>query len=156
AVVAPGVRSLGPAAPGARGVGLRRPHRLVSRRGACVVTVRTKLLLAQLPLALSLLVVGAVSRRTIGELGHNAEDILKDNYLSVLAAQRVRDAADTMADVALMHARGHQSPVSVDVVTRQRQTLTHELAFQEHNITEVGEREMTARLRGSWARFADE
>ena len=62
------------------------------------MTVRTKLLLAQLPLALSLLVVGAVSRRTVMALGHNAEDILKDNQLAVLAAQRMRDAADTMAD----------------------------------------------------------
>jgi two-component system, NtrC family, sensor histidine kinase KinB len=120
------------------------------------VTVRTKLLLAQLPLALSLLVLGAVSRRTVAALGHNAEDILKDNYLSVLAAQRVRDAADTMADVALMRAHGQKSAVGVDELTRQRETLNHELAFQEHNITEVGEREMTARLRTSWSRFADE
>ena len=69
------------------------------------MTLRTKLLLAQLPLALSLVLVGLVSRHTVEALGHNAEDILKDNYLCVLAAQRMRDAADTMADAALAHAR---------------------------------------------------
>lgn len=120
------------------------------------MTVRTKLLLAQLPLALSLIVVGVVSRRTVGALGHNAEDILKDNYLSVLAAQRMRDAADTMADAAFMHARGRPSPVDADELARQRDTLDHELTFQENNITEVGEREMTARLRVGWTRFSDE
>ncbi|HEX6838483.1 MAG TPA: MCP four helix bundle domain-containing protein, partial [Polyangia bacterium] len=120
------------------------------------MTVRTKLLLAQLPLALSLVLVGYVSRRTVGALGHNAEDILKDNYLSVLAAQRMRDAADSMADAAFLHARGRPSPVDADELAKERATLDRELTFQENNITEVGEREMTARLRGSWTRFSDE
>jgi len=61
------------------------------------MTLRTKLLLAQLPLALSLLTVGVVSRKTIGALDRNAQYILKDNHLSVVAAQHMRDAADALS-----------------------------------------------------------
>ncbi len=103
------------------------------------MTVRTKLLLAQLPLALSLIVVGIVSRNTVDRLSHNAQYILKDNYLSVLATQRIRDAADTLAGAAL--DRGRARPPG----------LTGEALAHERSIVE---REMTARVRASWTRFA--
>jgi signal transduction histidine kinase len=93
------------------------------------VTLRTKLLLAQLPLALSLLVVGIVSRGTVRSLDANAQDILKDNYLSVLYAQHMRDALD-----GLPAAEAHAD-------------LERSLKAQEANITEPGEGEVTAQLR---------
>jgi signal transduction histidine kinase/HAMP domain-containing protein len=108
--------------------------------------------LAQLPLALSLLVVGAVSRRTVTQLDRNSQDILKDNYLSVLAAQRMRDSADAMARAALAHAAERALPAAA-ARERCRQTFERELKFQESNITEIGEREMTERLRGHWTVF---
>ena len=74
------------------------------------MTLRSKLLLAQVPIALSLVVVGFAARSTIAALDHNAQDILKDNYLSVLAAQRMRDAADAMARAALAHALEQLGP----------------------------------------------
>ncbi len=100
------------------------------------MTLRRKLLLAQLPLALSLLVVGLVSRRTVASLDHNAQDILKDNYLSVLAAQRMRDALDALPDATA------------------RADFEHNLRFQEDNVTEPGEREMTERLRAAFTALA--
>jgi signal transduction histidine kinase len=117
------------------------------------MTLRAKLLLAQLPLALSLVLVGAVSRKTVQSLDFNAQDILKDNYLSVLAAQRMRDSADALADAALSHVRNRPVTANLD---RLRQSFEHELQFQEGNITEPGEREMTARLRQSWSRLRAE
>jgi two-component system, NtrC family, sensor histidine kinase KinB len=96
------------------------------------MTLRTKLLLAQLPLALSLIVVGIVSRGTVRSLDANAQDILKDNYLSVLYAQNMRDALD-----ALPSAEAH---------TR----LERSLRAQEANITEPGEGEVTAQLRAAF------
>jgi signal transduction histidine kinase len=103
-------------------------------------------------LALSLLVVGAVSRRTVTRLDHDSQDILKDNYLSVLAAQRMRDSADAMARAALAHAA--ERPVPEAAVREQcRHTFERELKFQDGNITEIGEREMTERLRRHWAVF---
>lgn len=56
--------------------------------------MRTKLLLAQLPLVLALgitIVVGSVVTRA---LGRGSQDILKDNYRSVLAAERMKEAAE--------------------------------------------------------------
>ena len=65
------------------------------------MTLRGKLLLAQLPLALSLVVVGSVSRHTVAQMGHESQQILKHNHLSVLAAQRMRDAAEARAHAAM-------------------------------------------------------
>jgi signal transduction histidine kinase len=115
------------------------------------VRLRSKLLLAQVPLALSLILVGYLSRRTITTLDHYAQDILKDNYLSVLAAQRMRDAADGLMELAANHALG-QDDGSVGR-TRARDNFEHELRFQESNITEPGEGEMTARVRDSWQQY---
>ncbi len=103
------------------------------------MTLRTKLLLAQAPLALALVLIGVMSRKTIGALDGNAQNILKDNYLSVVAAERMRDAADELA----------RRPG--DEAARAR--FEHDLRFQEGNITEVGEREATEQLRAAWSRF---
>ena len=112
------------------------------------MTLRTKLLLAQLPLALALVAVGIVSRQTLGALDHNAQAILKDNYQSVLAAQRMRDAADALERAGLAHTRDRAFTIDLD---KQRTIFERELHFQENNITEVGEREATQRARDEWS-----
>lgn len=123
------------------------------------MTLRTKLLLAQVPLALSLILVGVVSRHTIGALDENSQDILKDNYSSVLAAQHMREAADALGRAALAHVlgsvAGHPPPDRRDV-DKQRADFEHALRFQESNVTEAGEREVTTRLRGEWTRLQGE
>ncbi len=116
------------------------------------MTLREKLLLAQLPLAVSLLILGVLSRRVVSSLEFNSQEILQDNYLSVLAAQRMRDSADAMARAALHRASGvpsaeHASTSSLSTV------FERELKFQEGNITERGEREATEQLRAAWTRF---
>jgi NtrC-family two-component system sensor histidine kinase KinB len=113
------------------------------------VTLRGKLLVAQLPLALALLVVGLISRSTVTSLDHDSQEILKDNYLSVLAGQRMRDSADALARSALAIVRGR----TVDPVAERRATFERELVFQESNITEPGERDATERLRAAWQKF---
>src|SRR5262249_18510125 len=129
--------------------------RLVPRRRGAGVRLRDKLLLAQLPLALSLVMAGAVSRRTVEALDRQSQEILKDNYLSVLAAQHMRDAADAMAPAAPHHApeRGALDAGGAAAVARSRATFERELRFQEGNIPEEGEREMTGRLRRAWSDF---
>jgi signal transduction histidine kinase len=118
------------------------------------MTLRSKLLLAQLPIALSLVMVGLAARSTIAALDHNAQDILKDNYLSVLAAQRMRDAADAMSRAALAHALQQPGPGAKEMQQR-REGFERELTFQTGNITETGEREMTDRTRAAWKRFQE-
>ncbi|MFI5288435.1 MAG: histidine kinase dimerization/phospho-acceptor domain-containing protein, partial [Polyangia bacterium] len=119
------------------------------------MTLRTKLLVAQVPLALSLVIIGVVSRQAVGALDRNAQNILKDNHLSVLAAQRMRDVVDTLSRAALDHARSRATP-DVRALAKKSATFERELHFQESNITEAGEREMTARLGTEWARFHGE
>jgi signal transduction histidine kinase len=114
--------------------------------------LRSKLLLAQLPLALALVLVGYVSRRTIANMEHHSQDILKDNYLSVLAAQHMRDHADALGRDAAAQALGLR-PVDAAEWARRRDGFERELRFQESNITEAGEREITERLRKSWLEY---
>ncbi|MDB4966903.1 MAG: sensory box histidine kinase [Myxococcales bacterium] len=123
------------------------------------MTLRTKLLLAQVPLAMSLILVGAVSRRTIGALGENSQDILKDNYQSVLAAAHMRDAADTLGREALARALNPPTkvpPPAVAAAEKRNADFERELRFQENNVTETGEREATARVRAEWTRLQRE
>jgi signal transduction histidine kinase len=112
------------------------------------VTLRSKLLLAQLPLALAVGVVGVVSRLVVVTLDRNAQGILKDNYLSVLAAEHMRDAADRLGRIAVDHVQG--AAFGAAEVKRLRTGFERELAFQQGNITEAGEREMTEGLRARW------
>ncbi|MCW3031430.1 MAG: Sensor protein, partial [Solirubrobacterales bacterium] len=114
--------------------------------------LRSKLLLAQVPLAIALVLVGYLSRRTVAAMDRSSGDILKDNYLSVLAAQHMRNAADALDRIAVAHATGQRRLDPAELAS-QRAAFEQELRFQESNITEVGEREMTERLRRNWGEY---
>jgi signal transduction histidine kinase len=109
------------------------------------VTVRSKLLLAQLPLVIALFLVGFASRATVNRLAESSQQILKNNHLSVLYANAMRDAADVLA-----RARPTTN------AAKQREIFERNLRQQEANITEPGEREMTVRLRAAWEAFQRE
>ena len=55
-----------------------------------------KLLLAQAPIAIALTLVGIFSVVAVSYLGSHSQTILKDNYRSVLAAQRMKEAIERM------------------------------------------------------------
>jgi len=114
------------------------------------VTLRHRLLLAQAPLAAALVLVGAASLRTVTFLGESGENILKDNYRSVLAAQRMNGALDLLDRDALARALG-RAPAAPDALARQR--FEAELKVQEGNITEPGEAEATSGLRAAWEKY---
>jgi len=114
------------------------------------VTLRGKLLAAQAPLALVLVVFGVASTRAITALGGSPELILKDNYRSVLAAERMMEALERLQAQALARATGRkEDPAAGDQASR----FEAELAAQEGNITEPGEEEATRRLRTRWAEY---
>ncbi|HTN52331.1 MAG TPA: ATP-binding protein [Anaeromyxobacter sp.] len=114
------------------------------------MTLRLKLLLAQAPLALVLVVFGLTSVSTILAQGRNPELILKDNYRSVLASERMLQALERLQAAALASAAGR--PPDPDTPAR-RARFEAELVAQEHNITERGEAEATAALRRSWTSY---
>ncbi len=113
------------------------------------MTLRAKLLLAQAPLAAVLVLVGALAVTTISSLGTISQTILKDNYRTVLAAQRMKEAIERIDDTALLLWAG-QRDQALERASAYRREFEAELQVQERNITEPGEAEATARLHRLW------
>ena len=113
------------------------------------MTLRRRLLLAQVPLAAALVVVGAASLRTVS-FRDSSETILKDNYRSVLASQRMGDALDGLDREALLRAL---SKAEVERAPMLRDWFESELRVQEGNLTEPGEGQLTERLRAAWTAY---
>jgi methyl-accepting chemotaxis protein len=113
------------------------------------MSLRAKLLAAQAPLAIVLVVLGAVSLRTLSDLGRSSERILQDNYRSVLAAQRMMDALQAVDRAALFGALGRADKAEAQGPPRLR-AFEDELAVQENNITEPREAAATRDLRALW------
>jgi len=112
------------------------------------VSLRAKLLVAQAPLAVVLLLLGAVSLRTLSELGRSSQRILQANYRSVLAAQRMMDALQRVDSAALFRAAG-RADKEAEAAPGLR-AFEDELAVQESNITEPREAIATRELRALW------
>jgi nitrate/nitrite-specific signal transduction histidine kinase len=108
-----------------------------------------KLLLAEVPLAIALVVVCVVSVIVISSLGSHSQLILKDNYRSVLAAQRMKEAIERMDSAALFIVAGERQK-GTEQAEKYRPLFEAELKVQEGNITEAGEKEFTQGLRAAW------
>ncbi len=115
------------------------------------MTLRAKLLAAQAPLAVALLVLGYAVTTTLTALGRGPELILKDNYRSVLAAQRMMESLEQLQANALAAIAGRPADPAATAAARAR--FESELEAQEHNITEPGEQEATRLLRERWAAY---
>lgn len=111
-----------------------------------------KVLLAQAPLAVALVAVGIFSAVVVSFLGSNSQTILKDNYRSVLAAQRMKEAIERMDSAALFLAAG-QRRKGLEQAEKYRPLFEAELKVQEGNITEAGEKGSTAKLRDAWTDY---
>src|ERR1051325_4396594 len=111
-----------------------------------------KLLLAQSPIAAALAVVCLFSVIVITYLGSHSQTILKDNYRSVLAAQRMKEAIERMDSAALFLVAG-QREKGVQQAAKYRPIFEAELKVQEGNITEAGEKEFTVGLRDAWRAY---
>jgi two-component system, NtrC family, sensor histidine kinase KinB len=111
--------------------------------------LRSRLLVAQLPLALALTLVGVLAVSTLRHVGEGGQRILEDNYRSVLAAQRMKEDIERIDSGALFVALGEQER-GVEQIARYRPEFERELEVQEGNITEQGEREASATLRERW------
>jgi len=116
------------------------------------VTLRTRLLLAQAPLAAGLVLVGLVALNTLDTLGQSSQLILRDNFRSVLAAQRMKDAVERVDSAAAFRAAGRPDKADEQAPANIRAFET-QLEAQERNITEPGEAEATQRLRGAWNEY---
>lgn len=115
--------------------------------------IRTKLLAAQLPLVAALAVAIVVGSIVTRALGRGSADILKDNYRSVLAAERMKEAAERIDSGVMFAVAGRPADGGAQIDTNMP-LFSRELAAQENNITEPGEREATERLRATWTTYS--
>ncbi|HEY1335740.1 MAG TPA: ATP-binding protein [Myxococcaceae bacterium] len=116
------------------------------------MTLRTRLLIAQSPLAVALAVVAVITVVTTGTLGRAGEKILADNYRSVLAAQRMKESIERLDSGALFVVIGERER-GLALAREHRSAFERELKVEEQNITEPGEREAATMLREAWTRY---
>jgi two-component system, NtrC family, sensor histidine kinase KinB len=116
------------------------------------MTLRQKLLLAQAPLGAAVALLGLVAALTIASLGERTDEILRENYRSVLAMQRIKESLERMDSAALFLVAG-QRERGLAQVRRHRPHLEAELLVEEGNITEPGEAAAAARLRRAWTDY---
>jgi two-component system, NtrC family, sensor histidine kinase KinB len=113
------------------------------------MTLRAKILLAQTPLAGALVLIAVLSGITSAALGRNVASILRDNYRSVLAAERMKEALERIDSAAMFVVAGERRR-GVAQAEQNFPRFEAELAVQQSNITERGEPEATVLLRQSW------
>ena len=101
------------------------------------MTFRTRLMLAMAPLVLALAAVGVVSGLVARVLARQPGLILADNYRSVLAAQRMKEAVERVDQSVLLELLGQ--PKDAAGVEQHVAQFEHELAAESENITEAGE-----------------
>lgn len=110
--------------------------------------LREKLLLSQFPLGLALLIVAAGALYAAGRFGAAPGAILHENFRSFDAGRGMLEALDDIEQRALSPRERSDSGVTAEVAAFER-----ELALQENNITEAGEREATAELKRAWEAY---
>jgi signal transduction histidine kinase len=115
------------------------------------MTLRAKLLFAQAPIAVALVLVGTASLSAIGALARSPALILADNYRSVLATERMLEAEHEIDAYVLARAAGRPADDRARAGAVAR--FEAELVAQEGNVTEPGEGEATGELRARWTRY---
>jgi NtrC-family two-component system sensor histidine kinase KinB len=116
------------------------------------MTLKGKLLIAQLPLIVALLFIGTISAITTYRVGETSQIILQDNYRSILAIERIKEALERMDSATLFIIEGHRKE-GEGIIQEHRQSFENELNIQKNNITEKGEAETTQRLSILWTEY---
>jgi NtrC-family two-component system sensor histidine kinase KinB len=117
------------------------------------VSLRAKLLLAQIPLVAALVLLAIVAMTTTSTLGQASRRILRENYASVLSAQEMKESVERVNEDSLVMLTGRDASGGQPMAAH-RARFEQALAQQEANITEPGEVEATARLREAWISYA--
>lgn len=119
------------------------------------MSLRIKVLLAQAPLAVALVLVAILATTTLGSLSQHVNTMLADNSRSILAAERMKEAIERIQDAPALLLIGGPTASALAHVTAERQRFESELKAQENNITEPGEDEATRKLRALWTMYQE-
>lgn len=113
------------------------------------MNLRTKLTIAFCGPVAILIVVGLVSVRTVNQSSKAIERIFRENYDSVAACLKMRDAIgrlDRIAQASLLEGIADLHEDSKSVILEFEKNL----AFQQGNVTVPGEQELTDQLTELW------
>jgi len=114
-------------------------------------SIRFKIFIVSLMPTLALLAAGVLNHQYLSALGESAEQILSQNYKSIRAAQQARKLLEETRNQLLEQMSLHQKPLlTPDLILRN---LFDPLVICRENITEVGEKELTALLLEDYARY---
>ena len=108
-------------------------------------------MLTMAPLVVALASVGVVSGMVTGILARQPAHIWRDNYRSVLAAERMKESIERIHEAVLQELLGREE--TARSVSNSIELFERELAVEADNITEPGEGEAVAKMRTHWAAF---
>ncbi len=114
--------------------------------------LRPKLALGFGGLLAILLVVGAYSLALLGRLGGSIDVILRENYDSVVACERMKEALERLDSAALFSLAGDPAR-GRELAARQWPAFEQALATELGNVTLPGEGELAARLARLYGRY---
>ncbi len=116
------------------------------------MTLRQKILLAQLPLMGALALLGLAAVWALESLGQRSQDFLRHNYQSVLAAQAMKETIER-TDSAVLNVSLGQKEKGVAMVQALQRKFEEELEIEEEHINEPGEREAVWHIKFLWDQF---
>lgn len=116
------------------------------------MSLRSKLLFAQAPLLVALAVAGWVASSLMSAMGRSSDRILRENYRSVLAAERMKTALVDLDHGVVTWLAGDRAAGATAMV-EARKPFEVELQAELDNITEAGEQEAADRLAARWREY---
>jgi signal transduction histidine kinase len=114
--------------------------------------LRGKLALGFAALLAILLILGFESIALLSDLGGSIEVILRENYRSVIACERMKESLERM-DSAALFALGGEVERGRALAAQNRPRFEEALQTELNNITETGEAELAERLRQLYGRY---
>jgi signal transduction histidine kinase len=99
-----------------------------------------------------LIFLGAESISLLSDLGGSIAVIMRENYRSVIACERMKETLERMDSAALFALAG-EAERGRALAEQNRPRFEESLQTELSNITEPGERKLAERLRGHWAAY---
>jgi NtrC-family two-component system sensor histidine kinase KinB len=96
-----------------------------------------------------LVILSVIAFVTVTSIGNSAQNIIHENYRSVLATQRMKESIERMDSGALFLIAGQRSR-GLEQAAENRERFEFELRIEEENITEAGEADAARKLRRLW------
>jgi signal transduction histidine kinase len=114
--------------------------------------MRKRILIGLLPLFVLLLVTGIYAVSLFAKLGGAVDVILRENYMSIVASQNMKESAERM-DSALFFTLAGEDDRARKMYSENLPVFEKNLAVENGNITVPGERKLAEKLTGIHARY---